>query len=380
MRLSSVVFGLLLAAAAPLIAEQKLNLPLPESGVRYTSAEETKPQWPAEPGEGTVCLWGDGKMGAISITIDDNNYPDVEFWQRMSEKFGWKFTWFLIVYPGMYDIYNQQPGNNLGYNGTPEKWKVLYDQGHEIELHGSCKQMNHLSQEDYREHIALSQKYLEDNIGNRILSYAYPCGASGTKDEPGIYQEVIGETMIAARGTQGGSTPPHLIDYLNTRSLGAVGFHKPEVTQKRFDQMLDPKRPWKYSYYRGWGIVLYHGLLKDEKKATAEAGLQFIKDREDHLWIAPFTVVARYAQERETAKLDIASASVNEIRFNVSDDMDDSIYNIPLTVKFRVDGWSGAVAQQNGEPAKAWVIEHEGAQYAMVYAIPDAGEVVLRKQ
>lgn len=369
--------SLIALSAASLCAEQKLNLTQAESNAVYSSYDDTRPKWPDKTGEGVVCLWQDGKNGALSITIDDNNYPDVEFWRSMSEKYGWKFTWFLIVYPGMYDIYNNQPGNNLGYNGTPEQWKVLHDEGHEIELHGSCKEMNHLSADDYRTHIQLTKEYLEQNIGHRILSYAYPCGDNGPD---GAYRDVIAESMIAARGTLGGSTPPHLVDYMNTRSMGAVGFGKTDASEKRFDQMHDDTRPWKYSYYRGWAVVLYHGLKGDEKKATAEEGLKMIEARKDELWIAPFTVVARYAQERDTAKIDVKSASANEVRFAVTDDMDDSIYNVPLTIKFKVDGWSAAAAQQNGQPTKAWIVDHDGAQYAMVYAVPDAGEVVLRKQ
>lgn len=366
-----------LLAAASLSAEQKLNLDLPESGIRYPDYDALRPQWPDKPGEGVICLWADGKNGALSITIDDNNAPDIPFWRSMSEKYGWKFTWFLIVYPGMYDIYNQTAGNNLGYNGTPEVWKSLYDEGHEIELHGSCKAMNELSADDYRTHLLLSREYLESNIGHHITTYAYPCGDNGPD---GAYRDVLAETFIAARGTQGGSTPPHLVDYLNTKSMGAVGFGKMDATDKRFEQMHDDTRPWKYTYYRGWAVALYHGLKGDEKKATAEAGLQYIKEREDELWIAPFTVVARYAQERESGQIKVQSAAANEIRFTVTDAMKDEIFNVPLTCKFRVDGWSGATATQNGEPRQAWIVEHEGAAYAMVYAVPDAGEVILKRQ
>jgi len=368
------LLALVALSVAPLCA-QKLNLPLPESGSRYDNYDDLRPKWPTQEGEGVVCLWKDGKNGALSITIDDNNYPDVDFWRAMSEKYGWKFTWFLIVHPGMYDIYNASVGNNLGYNGTPEQWKVLHDEGHEIELHGSCKQMNHLEPDEYRIHIQLTKEYLEQNIGHQILSYAYPCGATGKE---GAYRDIIAESMIAARGTIGGSTPPHLGDYMNTRSMGAVGFGKAESTEKRFNQMHDDTRPWKYSYYRGWAVVLYHGLKGDEKKATAEKGLQLIKEREDELWIAPFTVVARYAQERDTAKVDVAAASSSEIRFSVTDEMKDEIFNVPLTVKFKVDGWPGAAARQNGEVREAEVIEHDGAKYVLVDAVPDAGEVIVR--
>lgn len=368
-----LVFNLLSAQ------EDLLNLPLPENGLRYSSMEELKPRWPEKHGEGMICLWGDDKHSALSITIDDNNAPDIPFWQEMSEEFGWKFTWFVIVHPMMWDIYENQTGNNTGYFGTPAVYRELYEQGHEIGLHGSCKAMNDLEADAYRVHVQRSKAYLEKEVGNRIVTYAYPCGTTGKKEAPNIFRDVIGESMIGARGTAGGATPVHLADVLITNSMGPVSFSNPQA-RKRFDMLQDPTRPLKYNSYRGWPVFLYHGLNNDTKKAGVRKALEALKAMEDQFWVQPFGVVSAYWQERASGQLTVTRVEPARIIFEVTDRMRDDLFQVPLTVKFRVDGWENAAAKQGENRVKARIVTHGENRYALVDAVPDRGPVILIRQ
>lgn len=366
-------------ALVPLQAEDRLNLPLPEDGLRYDDYPAFEQVWPVQHGEGTVCLWGDDKHAALSITIDDNNAPDIPFWQEMAEQYGWRFTWFLIVHPMMWDIYNDMPGSNTGYFGTALDYKPLLDDGHEIELHGSCKAMNHLSPEEYEEHALLSIKHLESQLGHQISTYAYPCGKIGQNGEGQAYRDVLEKHLIAARGTRGGATPVHLIDYMNTQSMGAVGTRKHPGEDRNFQRLDDNTRPIKYSSYRGWGVILYHGLKQTESREKVRQAFDWIKQNEDRYWIRPFSQVAHYAQQRESSQLEVTSVSPGEIVFQLTDEMRDDIFDQPLTLKFRADGWEAAAARQQGQPVPARMIEHEGSNYVLVDAVPDRGEIIIRQ-
>ncbi len=350
-----------------------LNLPLSDSGLRYENIEALKPVWPAAHGEGSICLWGDDKHSALSITIDDNNAPDIPFWQEMSEEFEWKFTWFVIVHPMMWDIYENKTGNNTSYFGTAETYKALYEQGHEIGLHGSCKATNSLDEEGYREHVVKSTAHLESIVGNKILTYAYPCGATGPE---GVYEKVIAETMIGARGTAGGPTPIQNGDILNTKSMGAANMANAQSI-KRFQMLEDPTRPFKYNYYRGWPVFLYHGLGTQAKKDAVRETLKEIKSREDQFWIQPFGVVAAYIQERASAQLSISSVEPGRIIFEITDRMTDEFFTVPLTIKFKVEGWKNAAAKQGEVLLNTRVIQHDGQSFVLVDAVPDAGPVIL---
>ena len=355
-------------------AQNLLNLPEPAAGsTRYPSYAAIEKSWPAAHGQGSICFWGDDKFAAVSLTIDDNNYPDVTFWRQVSAEFGWKLTWFLIVYPGMWDIYNNVPGNNVGYNGSAAQWKTLYDEGHEIGLHGSCA-MNTNSEAYYLDHMNRSITHLESVISNNIVTYAYPCGTVDSPTAVDGFRNVCSNLFIGARGTTGGATSPFTGDYMNTYSMGAA------FNQDTFNKMEDNTRALLYSSYRGWAVFLWHGLLGDTNKiAGAYEVFNYLAANEDKYWIKTFGEVARYAQERESGVLNVTSVAADQIQFTLTDSMTNSLFNYPLTVKFRVDNWADAVAVQNGQSIPVSLVTYSNNTYALVQAVPDQGTVVLSK-
>jgi peptidoglycan/xylan/chitin deacetylase (PgdA/CDA1 family) len=353
-------------------AEQLLNLPVPADGLRYHSYAELDIQWPATHGAGQVCLWGDDKFSAVSITIDDNNVPDFPFWRQVSQNYGWKLTWFVIVHPYMWDIYNDRPGTNTGYYGTAEQFKALHDEGHEVELHGSGGSMNTLSDPDYEEHVLLSIAHLESVVGHHITTFAYPSGELDRGDGTRSFRTIIGNHLASARGTSGGSTPPATVDYLNTKSMGtgtdtgATGFWA-KMEQKPVNLL--------YSAYRGWAVLLFHHVTDPLTTGTT---LAYIKTNESKYWVKPYSHVARYAQERESSTLTVTGVTPGQIEFGLTDRMRDDIFNVPVTVKFRANGWTAAAARQNGAAVPVRLVTNAGATYALVDAVPDQGPVALR--
>lgn len=340
--------------------------------------EELPPQWPQEHGEAALCPWPDGKNSALSITIDDNNAPDIPFWQEMAATTGWRFTWFLIVHPMMWNIETETTGSNTSYFGTPEAFRPLLEAGHEIELHGSCKEMNHLTPEDYETHLLKSKAYLENALDHRITTYAYPCGELGPEKGDRSYYEIIKKHFLAARGTQGGPTPIHLIDFHNTRSMGAVGMKNPESDQRRFDSLANPDRPPKYSYYRGWGVLLYHGLGSDEKKQQVRTALERLKSDEHKYWIAPFGEVARYSLQRSASTVETLEATPDRIQIRLTDSLPDAFPRLPLTVKVRiVDANSATLSGETDAPIE--FITHQDATYAQFAIRPGHAELILNQ-
>jgi len=84
--------------------------------------------WPENFGEAHVALWKDDKLGAISITIDDNMAPDHEWWIEQGDKYGFKFTWFVITE-------RPSPEGPGGFWGDWDDFKALYNLGHDIQSH-----------------------------------------------------------------------------------------------------------------------------------------------------------------------------------------------------------------------------------------------------
>jgi len=354
------------------------NVALPEDGTRYDTYEEFDgPRWPENYGEGHVTLWHQGKFSAYSITIDDNNSPDFPFWLDVAEDYGWKLTWFVIVYPYVWDIYNDVPGNNTGYFGTLAEWKTLHDLGHDIQLHGACGSMNEQTEEEYEDQIIRSIDVLEEHTGTTIYTFAYPCGNTRSEDGTQDYLEIITRYMISARGGVGNKVAPvHLMNYLTVPGIGVNTLNNGEPNSQ-FTR-YDDKRSFLYSQYRGWCVTLYHGISGDGSSIIET--LDWVKAHEDEFWVDTFTNVAKYAQQRETATLTITSVGPDQIELNVTDRMEDAIFDHPLTVKLRVDGtWSDATATQDGQAITAYLVQNEGVNYVYVEPVPDRGDVVVTR-
>ena len=89
----------------------------------------------------------------------------------------------------------------------------------------------------------------------------------------------------------------------------------------------------------------------------------------------------QYGQERDTAHLEVKSAAADKIVLSLADEMDDTRFDFPLTVKVRVSpSWKAVRAEQGGRPVEAKLLEHDGATYALVQVVPDRGDIGLEEQ
>ena len=96
------------------------------------------------------------------------------------------------------------------------------------------------------------------------------------------------------------------------------------------------------------------------------------------IWLDSFTNVAKYGQERDTAKLEIQS-SADAITYTLTDQMDDTLFTLPLTVKLKVDNsWENIEALQNGKKLDVKTIELDGSKYVLIDTVPDTGAVVVK--
>ena len=114
------------------------------------------------------------------------------------------------------------------------------------------------------------------------------------------------------------------------------------------------------------------------EKEQAAGVMAYLKAHEGDFWVGLFAEEARYGQERDTARLVVSAADASVIRFTLTDRMDDSRFDYPLTVKVRLPGaWKAAAGRQAGKAVDVKVIEHDGGRFALVKAVPDRGEVEL---
>ncbi len=331
--------------------------------------------WPADPGQAEVCLWKDDRYAAISITIDDNCRPDHDWWLEQAEKHGFKLTWFVIT-DGVME------GRNKGFNGTWADWQRLADAGHSIQSHttnhrAAKKGEPPIPDEDlhamYRDSLAAINAHVTNNVACCI---AYPRGEA--------HEEIAAQYAIACRGVYGAPSEVNTVDYLN---VNEGNYEQGYINVLLGETADEPKWLNKADrrFRRGWCAVLHHlvhhGHTQEEidrSVAYYEKKLENLAKYKDRIWIGTFPAVAKYGQERDTATLKTVSSDARRIALSLADRMDDTLFDEPLTLKVRLpDAWRTVRAEQGGRPVAARVVEHDGAAYALVDAVPDRGEIVL---
>ena len=368
---------LLLALALPCLAADAAHdtqlRTLGKTGTpRFEVPEIT---WPAAPGEAEICLWKDDKYAAISLTIDDNCHPDHDWWLAQAEKHGFKLTWFVVTDGVM-------QGRKKSFNGTWEDWQRLADTGHSIQSHttnhrSAPKDGPAIPDEEvhamYRDSLAAINEHVTNNVACCI---AYPSG------EP--HEEIAAQYAIACRGVYGVPNAAGNVNYLNvSKGDYAQGF----INVLLGEEADEPKWLNKADrrFRRGWCATLHHfvhhGRTPEEvadSVAKSEAKLANLARYKDRIWIDTFPAVAKYGQERDTATLATVSSDEGRIALSLADRMDDTLFDEPLTLKVRLpDAWRAVRAMQGGQPIPAAFVEHDGAPYALVDAVPDRGEIVL---
>ena len=329
------------------------------SGPRFPLPKERI--WPGSPGQADVCLWNGDRFAALSITIDDNTAPDHAWWEAITQELGLKVTWFVIT---------DRIGSAYG-GGWPD-FQRLHAAGYGVGSHTAT----HLGNVEppwkgIEWEYAESKSVLESSIpGLKVLTLAY----SGGKNSELHDRTLAAKYYIAARGTVGTPNPANQIDYMNTSSAG-------NGTKREYiDSVLEGTSSVAWlgggKYLRSWLCTHFHGI--GSMKTDVETQLRYIKEREADLWVGLFDDVVRYGQERDTHKLAVVENSSAGVKFDLTDDMRDDIYNVPLTVKLKLyPDWKGARAEQNGRAVACTVKEHAGALFVLVQAVPDGGTVTV---
>ncbi len=336
---------------------------LPTSSLQDPSTRNRT--WPQNFGDAEICLWKDDKVGAVSITIDDNNAPDHAWWIEQGNTYGFRFTWFVIT------NYLKESPYSGGQFGGWDDFKKIIGLGHDVQSHSA----NHLGStltldEEYR----LSKNAIEAHFpGHRVLALAFPGNPSSPlKNDP----ELAKLYYVGARGTTGLHNPAKSINYLNTNSINQFYFETDHWAS--INNMLVYNSEHTNSY-RAWQCMHFHGI--SSFKDNIIQGLNYIKTRENDFWVALFRDVILYGQERDTSQLIPIAATTDRLVFNLTDKRDNSIFNYPLTVKVRLDdSWGNVFATQGGQAIASRMISNEVGRYALVQALPDAGAIILQKQ
>jgi oligosaccharide reducing-end xylanase len=305
-----------------------------------------------------VGTWQGFRIAAISYTFDDNCSNQLALAVPMFNTYGFQLTLFTVI--------------NWGPNWTGLQSAAA--KGHEIASHiMSHTSLNTLSDSLQTIELKNSQAAINAAItGQKCMTIAYPnCNVGNTA--------IIRQYYFAARicsGVVERSTPT---DFMNISSIicGALGSVK---TSADFKSNADAAVS-----SRGWCVYLIHGIDNDGGYSpipsdTIRASLVYLSSNPDKFWVSSFGNVAKYIRERNSVSVTETSNHGDSIIVQVKDTMDNSLYNISLTVRRLLPaGWTSANVMQNGEKISSQIVEVNSSQYVMFDVIPDNGDITILK-
>jgi len=305
-----------------------------------------------------VGTWGDFAKGAVSFTFDDNTSNQLTVAQPMFDEFGFHMTMFIVC---------DWVGDKLA------DYKAPFEKGHEIASHS----VSHPSGTMPANQLGPSQQKIKEAIpGEMCATIAYPnCNSPGDNEVKKYY--------IAGRicnGAANGKTPSNFMQISSTM-CGSTGANTTQALNGVADQAASQG---------GWGVYLMHGMdpvasgesnYSQTSPQALKGCLEYLDKNRNKVWVETFGNVARYIKERDKASVKEKESSGDKIVVEVTDDLPDSIFNFPLSIRRPLpDGWTTAYVSQNDKEIEDSIVTDGSNKFLVFKPVPDGGDVVISKE
>ena len=307
----------------------------------------------------SVATWRGFTTAAVSYTFDDGCSGQFTSAIPMFDEKDFKLTLFTVTTGGMF------PG-----------WQKLADaaeNGHEIASHtvshGDLSGMNSTSQEN---ELRNSQNTINDNIpGKQCVTLAYPYCNAGTGS-------LCEKYYIASRTCSGQVMAKSPSDFNQISSILCGSTMSSRNSVSGINAGADDA-----ARSGGWCVYLFHGVGNDGGYSgvavdVLQGCVDYMDDNRNKFWVESFGNVARYIKERDAVTVTEGSVDDNSITLQVTDGLDDTIFNYPLSIRRPLpEQWDTAEVMQDEEPVTYSLKDSAGTTYVTFDVIPDRGSVTI---
>jgi peptidoglycan-N-acetylglucosamine deacetylase len=306
-----------------------------------------------------IATWKNFSKSAITHTWDDNTAKQLTTAMPIYDEFDLKMTFFVA------NIFNPD------WTG----FKKASQNGHEIASHT----LTHTSfatqtPAEISKELSGSQNNINEKLGNKnCLTMAYPFCVSENSN-------LTEKFFIAARICDGKIVPKVPVDFMKISSF-VCGTESPNKTATQFNAIAD-----QAVSENGWAVYLFHGIDNDGGYSPIESAelrnhLRYLASNKENFWVDTFVNVTKYIKERQAATIQPTVSKKNLIAANLTDALDNAIYNYPLTLKKEIPlSWNTISVVQNNSPIDFKITTESSKKYAIINAIPNAGEIQIRNK
>ena len=326
-----------------------------------TALQAAPPQKP-ETGRVTVCTWLGNKKAAYTLSIDDGVPKPTPVMAKIFNDNNIKVTWYPMA-------------------KRWTNWKLWIEQvkaGHEVGSHTKTHpSLRKLTQAQKIDEIVDSKAVFEREIRKGVPDYECLtfCIPLGYRDADDASIEIIRKHYIASKRAGSGNRGPSPDLY----SVGGGGA-RTATSLEEYNRWVD--RTIKAG---GWEVETYHGLQgmggwEATPQNIFEQHVKYVASKRDVLWIDTVAAIAKYIRERDGASLKIITDSQKQIVVELTDKLDDAIYDAPLTLRVKTrPGWTSPLTvTQKDRTTRVEITKENGVSVAYVDAIPDHGPVTIK--
>lgn len=130
-----------------------------------------------------------------------------------------------------------------------------------------------------------------------------------------------------------------------------------------------------------WLVLVIHGVegigWEPLTKEELEEYFNYIKQKEDRLWVATFKDVTKYIRERMNATIS-SDTKDDKITVTLSHSLDKEMYDLPLTLKtYLPSEWNRVSVMQGERVNQVRTGSDEGGTYILYQASPNKGTVEI---
>jgi hypothetical protein len=340
--------------------------------------------------------YADDRQSAFSLTFDDGLLSHTENVGPILNQYEFKGT-FYVLPPYLTD---SLPG--IWRYGTWPGFQSLADSGHEIGSHtmnhydlttlqwGDVNDDSTLLYELYQSKIFIEQKIPDKKCIS--LNYPYTIHNAAVDSAARLFYE-SGRTL--------GQVP-------NDSSLSEEEWFGLKAKVVLFNEprnSIDDDLDELYSFLewtqnsidnRKWGMIVIHDVVpfvqidslislpnpiyEPISNEWLTSLCEFLSPRSSNkeVWVETVGNITRYIKERDNADYQIISSSDQLIQINVSDNLDNSIFNYPLSAYVKVpNNWDSVRTEQNGIISTLTSIVTDSGKVVLANVIPDNGILKL---
>ncbi|MBN2234565.1 MAG: polysaccharide deacetylase family protein [Opitutales bacterium] len=342
-----------------------------------------------------IAKWPDNRDAAFSFTFDDGYVSHFEQARPVLNDFGFHGTFY--VYPGA--LSDALPGK--WRHGTWAIFQEMADEGHEIGSHtvthprlttlqmGNAETPGTLLYE-----LIESKNLIEQRIPAAVpcITFAYPY-----VDRNDTVDEAVSRIYLSARGGgQGGNDATNPV-WMNLTSPAIMHDQPRSLLSQDIHELYGQLEMIHQSILKGeWHILMLHEIVPQAEIPDAIAQgswepvsteaftilCQWMETRAKagDIWVDTMGNLTRYVRERNDTRTQVLSANDDTLVFTLNNELDDSVFNYPLTVLVSVpDGWTHASVIQ-GEHQQNCVVDTTGGNTIKCRILPDQGIVTVSVQ